>query len=40
MSKITSRKYNMYKFNIRIKYVFFFCYRVNKEEKEEKEEKR
>ena len=38
MSKITSRKYNMYKFNIRIKYVFFFffCYRANKEEKEEK----
>lgn len=34
MNKITSRKYNKYKFNIHIKYVFF-CYRANKEEKEE-----
>ena len=35
MNKITSRKYNMYKFNIHTK-LFFFCYRANKEEKEEK----
>ena len=38
MSKITSRKYNMYKLNICIKYFFFFFFRhrANKEEKEEK----